>query len=266
MIVPLLRNTIRGAIWYQGESDCMPGYDVNYACTFPAMIADWRARWHAASRTTSPQFPFGFVQLSTWDNNNETQVGSVPVVRWGQTANFGYVPNQALPNTFMATAVDLGDPASPVNEIHPRYKREVGERLGQAALAVVYGSNTTYWHGPVAGAVERVGGAALRVSFRNAGAAGLVARHTDGFDGLVGAGEGQGQWAPCAVQDARADAVTLGACTLAGSDVTSLVTTVRYIWRQAPCHPFLGPGNCPIYAAAEGLPALPFIMNVTRAA
>ena len=43
-----------------------------------------------------------------------------PNIRYGQTANFGYVPNALLPNTFMAVSTDLGDPASPFTDVHPR--------------------------------------------------------------------------------------------------------------------------------------------------
>ena len=67
MVVPLLNSTIRGVAWYQGEQDSgHPGglFD-GYNCTFPAMIADWRAKWSEGTRTsTAPVFPFGFVQLN----------------------------------------------------------------------------------------------------------------------------------------------------------------------------------------------------------
>ena len=97
------------------------------------MIADWRANWHNYTNGhTNPEFPFGFVQLSTWDDtanatcgNNPPQTCTVAVVRMGQTANYGYVPNPAMPNTFMSVATDLGDALSPFNDIHPRYKQQV---------------------------------------------------------------------------------------------------------------------------------------------
>jgi len=62
MVYPLLRNTIKGAIWYQGESNS--GKATAYACQFPAMINDWRQKFHTASLgSTSVDFPFGFVQV-----------------------------------------------------------------------------------------------------------------------------------------------------------------------------------------------------------
>ena len=59
MIYPFLPMTIKGAIWYQGESDCNYLYGAAYACAFPAMINDWRAKWKLHSDTDG-DFPFGF--------------------------------------------------------------------------------------------------------------------------------------------------------------------------------------------------------------
>eukprot|EP00665_Eupelagonemidae_sp_cell47_P003789 gene3790-gene2516 len=71
MITPLLRTPIAGVVWYQGETDTSdggssegPSRSRNYGCTLPAMVADWRAKFHAASRGATPaDFPFGIVQL-----------------------------------------------------------------------------------------------------------------------------------------------------------------------------------------------------------
>ncbi len=72
------------------------------------MIADWRYQWGLYSDTT-PDFPFGFVQLSVWnDEQNTTGWPIVGNVRWSQTANFGFIPNPFMPNVFGATAIDLG--------------------------------------------------------------------------------------------------------------------------------------------------------------
>ena len=73
MVYPFLQTTIRAAIWYQGESDCDHNdleYATKYYCAFPELIKDWRYEWSLNS-DTSPDFPFGFVQLSTWDDENE---------------------------------------------------------------------------------------------------------------------------------------------------------------------------------------------------
>ncbi|XP_045196973.2 sialate O-acetylesterase-like [Mercenaria mercenaria] len=117
MVYPLLKMTIFGAIWYQGEANIRHPDD--YACQFPAMIDDWRAKFNAASKhQTSKQFPFGFVQLAA--NANKTLHFGFPDLRWSQTANYGYVPNPRLQNVFMAIAMDLPDYNSTRGTIHPR--------------------------------------------------------------------------------------------------------------------------------------------------
>jgi len=128
MVYPFLTNPITGAIWYQGESNT--GQAKQYACWFPAMITDWRAKW-----SQSKNFAFYFVQLSTWNGGSST---SIPEIRDAQLEAL------RLPKVGFATAVDLGDVASPLGEIHPRYKQEVGQRLSLAARAITYGEKVAY--------------------------------------------------------------------------------------------------------------------------
>ena len=67
-----------------------------YQCAFPAMISEWRKIWNTFT-STSNSFPFGFMQLSTIDSSNLTNANpNIPVIRWHQTADFGYVPNEAM--------------------------------------------------------------------------------------------------------------------------------------------------------------------------
>ena len=79
-------------IFFTGESNS----DWNqalYGCTFPEMINEWRRKWSENSPTNS-KFPFGFVQLAAW---RENFVGTgFPVIRWHQTADIGYVPNEVM--------------------------------------------------------------------------------------------------------------------------------------------------------------------------
>lgn len=97
MIVPLLKMQIKGALWYQAESNVYPGGENLYACVFPAMIADWRARWNMA---TNSNFPFFFVQLAAY-TQGLNDFTSLPAMRLKQE-----VATQ-LVNVGMATAVDL---------------------------------------------------------------------------------------------------------------------------------------------------------------
>ena len=94
---------------------------------------------------TSESAPFGFVMLSTikYGTNGTTY----PRLRWHQTADYGYVPNKKMLNTFMATAVDTYDEET---AIHPRYKKIVGERLAYAGLNVAYGLKEFPANGPLA--------------------------------------------------------------------------------------------------------------------
>ena len=79
-------------IYFLGENNSGWNRD-KYQCTFPAMISQWRKIWSTFT-PTSDMFPFGFMQLSTFQENNE-QPG-FPVIRWHQTADHGYVPNEVL--------------------------------------------------------------------------------------------------------------------------------------------------------------------------
>jgi sialate O-acetylesterase len=64
-----------------------------YSCTFPALISEWRRLWSLNSMTNS-QFPFGFVQQQAWRSNY--QGVEIPEIRWHQTADYGYVPNNIM--------------------------------------------------------------------------------------------------------------------------------------------------------------------------
>ncbi|KFV84939.1 Sialate O-acetylesterase, partial [Struthio camelus australis] len=155
MIHPLLNMTLRGIIWYQGETNAFLHTDL-YNCTFPALIADWRQAFHAGSAgQTGPLLPFGFVQLATY--RRQSPDDSFARLRWHQTADFGFAPNPRMPGTFMAVAMDLGDehspygrggPGAPSLGIHPRDKRNVAHRLHLGARAVAYGEKGLVFQGP----------------------------------------------------------------------------------------------------------------------
>ena len=148
MIAPLIPYAIKGAIWYQGESN---SGQVEYRTLFSAMITDWRARWGEGD------FPFLFVQLAKYTDPNP----GFAIIREAQ------VKTLALPNTGMASAVDIGDEKN----IHPTDKSDVGLRLALAAKHVAYGQDLVY-SGPVF-EKEQIEGGAIRVSFTQVGG-GLV--------------------------------------------------------------------------------------------
>ncbi|XP_078000939.1 sialate O-acetylesterase-like isoform X2 [Glandiceps talaboti] len=146
MIHPFLNLTIKGVLWYQGESNAVA--PDSYSCTFPAMIEDWRRKFHVGSdMQTDKQFPFGFVQISI-SQGDPSVITGWPTIRWHQTADYGYVPNEKMPNVFMAVAMDLGDPQSPAGAQHPRYKQDVGYRLALAGRAIAYKESSVKYNGP----------------------------------------------------------------------------------------------------------------------
>ena len=148
MIHPFLKMSIKGAIWYQGEQNAgyPGGYEGHnrdlYSCTFPTMIESWRQEWSSATRgDTDRKFPFGFVQLAPFTNQRNSLAW--PQLRWHQTADLGYVPNDIMEHVFMATAVDDDI------DLHPKNKRLPAERLAWAATNLAYGITERPLAGPL---------------------------------------------------------------------------------------------------------------------
>ncbi|OBS82249.1 hypothetical protein A6R68_23758, partial [Neotoma lepida] len=117
--VPNTRNETvlqpeRKPMWGGCKREANANYNRDlYSCMFPALIEDWRQNFHSGSQgQTERFFPFGFVQLSSYELVNTSDYG-FPEIRWHQTADFGSVPNLKMPNTFMAVAMDLCDRDSP---------------------------------------------------------------------------------------------------------------------------------------------------------
>ncbi len=132
MIAPLQRLPIRGVIWYQGEGDA--AFPEHYATLFPALIRSWRAAW-------GRELPFLFVQLSNF--------GGRPKEDWAPLREVQRAVAQTVPNTAMVVSLDVGDK----DDIHPKRKQPVGERLARAARALVYGQPVA-WRGPTLASVE----------------------------------------------------------------------------------------------------------------
>jgi sialate O-acetylesterase len=120
MINPLIPYGIKGVLWYQGESNSKQAKE--YLTLFPAMIADWRARWKQGD------YPFLYVQVAPYN-------GMPPEIREAQFLSLGKVKNAA-----MTVTTDVGD----ADDIHPKKKQPVGQRLALAARALAYGENIEY--------------------------------------------------------------------------------------------------------------------------
>ena len=201
MIAPLVPYALRGAIWYQGESNA--GKANQYHALFSAMITGWRTQFGQGD------FPFYWVQLANSQNPTDT---SWAFLREAQTQTL------ALPNTGQAVIVDIGD----VSDIHPRNKRDVGRRLARVALARTYDQKIVA-SGPVFAKAEREG-AGFRVSFTEVNG-GLLAP----LNALVGfelAGEDK-VFKPATAKIEKDTVVVTCA------DVPAPVA-VRYAWRNGP--------------------------------
>ncbi len=120
MIAPLVDFTIKGVIWYQGESNSKKPLAPMYAKVFPALISDWRSHW------SEGDFPFLFVQISSF-TSNDTEVWGI--VRDAQRRTL------SLTKTGMAVTLDVGQ----ADNVHPPDKQTVGHRLALAARKIAYG-------------------------------------------------------------------------------------------------------------------------------
>lgn len=155
MVNPLKWNSVKGFLWYQGEANRGRNRDL-YQCTFPALIQSWREEFSSHS-STDPMAPFGFVQLT------QNQAGKPDhdwtVIRWHQTADVGFVPNEKMPNTFMGVAPDTYGPK--INEfsggIHPMDKQTPSLRLAIAGFNIAYGFTNYPTRGPWPLSVETDG-------------------------------------------------------------------------------------------------------------
>jgi sialate O-acetylesterase len=146
MIAPLIPYAIKGVIWYQGESNA--NFAAEYRILFPRMITDWREHWGEGD------FPFLFVQLA------RLQHGLVQNWAFQRESQFKAL---SLPNTGIATAIDIGNPI----DVHPQDKEDVGHRLALVARHVAYGETLVFSGPRYAG--MKVEGNAIRVSFTDVG-------------------------------------------------------------------------------------------------
>jgi sialate O-acetylesterase len=128
VLKPTIGYGIRGAIWYQGESNASRAYQ--YRDLFPLMISQWREEWGQGD------FPFYFVQLADFrDEVEDPQESDWAELREAQTMTL-----RKLPNTGQAVITDLGE----AHDIHPKDKLGVARRLVRWALAKDYGIDIAY--------------------------------------------------------------------------------------------------------------------------
>ncbi len=220
MIHPIVPFGIRGAIWYQGESNHTEG--MLYFDKKRALLKGWRELWGQG------EFPFFYVQIAPYRYGDEAG-GVLPV--------FWEAQNRCLElsNTGQAVIHDIGN----LQDIHPRNKQGVGYRLALIALARTYGRTGVEFSGPTFRSLE-LEGAKARVRFDHVGS-GLVSR--DGMDL---------NWFEIAgmnVDFVQAEAVIEGDSVVLSSPEVKQAVAVRFGWDKLAE---------PNLANREGLPAVPF--------
>lgn len=234
MINPLTPFAIKGVLWYQGENN--GGEEQPYVDKLTAMIGSWRKLW-------GYDFPFYYVQLANLgkplDNPNDDP-------SWAYNRQAMLRCLSTIPRTGMAVTIDIGDP----NDIHPKDKFDVGERLALWALAKDYGKKIVY-SGPLFKSIK-ISGGNIRVSFDSVGSGLMIGRK----DGLKPAVEDKGaklQRFAIAGEDKKwvwADAMIDGKTVVVSSPEVLKPVAVRYAY----C---MNPEGANLYNK-EGLPASPF--------
>jgi sialate O-acetylesterase len=224
MVAPLIPYTIKGALWYQGESNTNKP-DI-YRALMETLISNWRKDWHQGD------FPFLYVQLANYGKPD-----SLPVNEKGTVLiREAQLQNLSIPHTGMVVAIDNANPDKP-EDIHPKNKQAIGLRFALLARATVYGEHIPY-SGPLYKKMK-VEGDKIRLYFD----------HTDGglksMDSLlkgfaIAGADKQFVWA---------DAVIEGATVVVSAKGLVHPVAVRYGWASNP------PVN--LYNNAD-LPASPF--------
>jgi sialate O-acetylesterase len=224
MIAPLVPFGIRGAIWYQGESNA--GRAQQYRTLLPTMIRDWRSRFGVGD------FPFYIVQLANFQAT-EAQPTDPP---WAYLREAQMLTAQNVPNSGLASAIDIGE----AGDIHPKNKQDVGRRLALNALALTYKQPIEY-SGPRYRSMK-IEGDAVRLTFDHA--AGMTAKGgtLQGF--AIAGADKKFVWA---------DAKIEGNTVVVSSPQVKQPAAVRYAWANNPV--------ANLYNAA-GLPALPFRTDI----
>lgn len=222
MIYPIVPYAIRGALWYQGESNMPEG--MMYHEKMKALISGWRDVWGQG------EFPFYFVQLAPFNYGGQGDETARLARLWeAQTATL------SVPNTGMVVTTDVGN----IRDIHPRNKQAVGLRLALWALGKTYGKDDLVCSGPLYKGME-IEDNSIRLSFDHVGS-GLMSR-----DGLALT------WFEIAGEDKqfyKANAIVDGNTVVVSSETVTSPVAVRFGWDQIAEPNFIN---------EEGLPASPF--------
>lgn len=222
-VLPIVPYAIRGAVWYQGESNASRAFQ--YREMFPLMIQNWRDTWGQGD------FPFYWVQLADFHAEEPLPGDS----DWAELREAQTMTLDRLPNTGEAVIIDLGEG----NDIHPRKKFDVGLRLARWALARDYQIDVPC-QSPRFESLTKSDGKLL-VSFKDCGK-GLHKHDYSVIKGFAIAGEDK-KWVW-----ADAKLVSKNQVEVSSEAVPSPVA-VRYAWANNPV--------CNLFSK-DGLPVTPF--------
>ena len=223
MVAPVMKQTIKGFVWYQGETNA--DRPQAYKKLLPALISDWRTLWGEGN------LPFLYVQLPNFQDITYLPVES----NWAEMRE-AQLQALSVPNTAMATTIDLGE----WNDIHPLDKKDVGERLALCAENLAYGNQNVVYMGPIYQSAS-IEGNKIAVSFTHIGS-GLVAIDGEPLSRFEIAGaDRKFVWANAAIS---------GSTVEVWSDKVQEPKYVRYAWAD-------NPDGANLYNK-EGLPASPF--------
>ena len=221
MIAPLEPFALKGAIWYQGESN--EGDPAQYARLLPTMIRDWRGKF-------GEPLPFYIVQLAGFKAPDDAPSNDA----WPRLRAAQMLTAQTVPNTGIAITTDIGDE----KDIHPKDKQDVGKRLALVALAKTYGKNVEF-SGPTVKSVKAKGDA-LTINFAHA-EGGLSLKGDDANRVFAVAGADRNWfWATPRIE---------GQSVILTSPMVKKPKYARYAWSNLP--------RATLYNGAQ-LPAPPF--------
>ena len=225
MISPLLPYAVKGALWYQGESN--NGEGMRYHEKMKALIAGWRSVWN------KPELPFYFVQLAPFNYGGDRK--KLPGIWQAQLETL------KVPNTGMAVITDI----TTVGNIHPPNKQDVGKRLSLWALAKDYGKKDIVYSGPIFDKADHAEGKDnITVHFQKLGSKHHGLKTADGKEPSHFEVAGKdGAW------HAAQATIVFGDHLMVKSDKVAAPAYVRFAWDQAAI---------PNLVNGEGLPASPF--------
>ncbi len=223
VLLPTIGYGIKGAIWYQGESNASRAYE--YGMLFPLMIQHWRTEWKQGD------FPFYWVQLADFKDEQPLPGDS----DWAELRESQTKTQAAIKNGGQAVIIDIGE----ASDIHPKNKRDVAERLARLALVNDYGLKLPS-RSPEYKSIEITGAKAV-VTLDTFGSS-IRAVDSREVKGFAICGEDK-QWVWATAQITGNDKVAVS------SPKVAKPVAVRYAWSDNPV--------CNLYSK-DGLPVTPF--------